>query len=139
MNVSKFSSALLAFSFLGSALGCGKFAANSDGPALSLSLITCTDAEPCRTRLSWKDNSENEIGFNIERRIVGSAEGFQPLTQTAANVEGYEDLGIEAGKTYCYRLNAFNAAAISEYTSEACGQIVDSKLVRLQISDQAPH
>ena len=124
---------MLLGSILGSTLGCGQFAAVSDSPALALSLITCTDAEPCRTRLSWKDNSDNETGFNIERRVVDAPEGFQPLAQTAENVQAYEDLSIQAGKTYCYRLNAFNAATTSIYTSEACGQAVDSKIVLLQL------
>jgi Chitobiase/beta-hexosaminidase C-terminal domain/Putative collagen-binding domain of a collagenase len=69
--------------------------------------------------LAWTDNSDNEDGFGIERK-TGTNGTFSRITTVAANVTSYSDSGVVAGNTYCYRVNAFNAAGTSGYTNEAC-------------------
>jgi len=55
--------------------------------------------------LSWQDNSDNEDGFQIERKVVG--EEFQLIVQVEANVTRYSDTGLHAHTTYTYRVRAF--------------------------------
>ncbi|MGE0823669.1 MAG: discoidin domain-containing protein [Candidatus Binatia bacterium] len=70
-------------------------------------------------QLSWIDNSTNEEGFKIERKI-GVAGTFVRLVVVGANVTSYTDNEITPDITYCYRVQAFNAAGDSSFSNEAC-------------------
>jgi len=70
--------------------------------------------------LSWTDNSTSEDGFNIERS-PGSGTAFTQIVAVGANVTSYTDGGLLDATTYCYRLQAFNAAGGSGYSNEQCG------------------
>ena len=72
--------------------------------------------------LAWTDNSDNEDGFGIERK-TGTNGTFAQIATVAANISSYEDSGLIAGNTYCYRVNAFNTAGTSAYTNQACKDI----------------
>ena len=69
--------------------------------------------------LSWVDNSTNEAGFSIERGPAG-ATTFAPIATVGANVTTYTDLGLADATTYCYRVQAFNSAGSSPYTTPQC-------------------
>ena len=71
-------------------------------------------------QLTWADNSTDETGFNIERKL-GTNGVFSLLATTAPNVTSYSDSGLMDSTTYCYRVNAFNGAGPSAYTPEVCG------------------
>ncbi len=58
--------------------------------------------------LSWKDNSNNELGFQIERATGSGA--FVQIKVTGANVTSYQDSSVAAGTTYTYRIRAGNGA-----------------------------
>lgn len=62
--------------------------------------------------LVWKDNSNNETAFRVERRVTGDAT-WTMLADTAANTQTYTDTKVAMGKTYDYRVYAINAAASS--------------------------
>ncbi len=69
--------------------------------------------------LGWVDNSNNETGFNIERK-VGSAGTWVAYATAGANVAGYTDSSVSSGTTYYYRVYAYNASGPSAYfTNEA--------------------
>ena len=69
-------------------------------------------------QLSWADNSNDESGFNIERKTgTGS---YAKITSVGANVTSYTDSSLTNSTTYCYRVNAFNSAGSSPYSPEAC-------------------
>ena len=72
--------------------------------------------------LAWADNSNNENGFAIERK-TGTNGTFTQIATMGSNAGSYTDLGLIAGNTYCYRVNAFNTAGASAYTNEACKNI----------------
>ncbi|WP_347838698.1 T9SS type A sorting domain-containing protein [uncultured Draconibacterium sp.] len=68
--------------------------------------------------LSWTDNSDNEDGFYIERRVVDSLkssfdEDFIRIDSTGANVNSYTDLTVMAGYSYEYRIVAYNGEGVS--------------------------
>ena len=71
-----------------------------------------------RIELSWKDNSNNETGFKIERKASGGS--FTQIATVGANASSYTDTsGFSAGVTYTYRVRAYNSIGDSPYCSEA--------------------
>jgi hypothetical protein len=62
--------------------------------------------------LAWSDNSQNETGFKIERKI-GVAGTYGAVTTTAAGATSFSDSGLAAGTVYFYRLSAVNSAGAS--------------------------
>ncbi|MBI3031702.1 MAG: fibronectin type III domain-containing protein, partial [Candidatus Rokubacteria bacterium] len=77
-------------------------------------------ADAAQLTLTWADNSDNEDGFRIERKI-GTGGTFGEIATVGANVITYVDPGLGAATTYCYRLLAYNTAGASPYSNEACG------------------
>ena len=73
-----------------------------------------------RVVLSWTDNSTNETGFRIERK-VGTAGSWTVLVQLGSNASTYENTSLTYGTVYCYRVQAFNGSSNSGFSSEACG------------------
>ena len=74
--------------------------------------------------LTWDDNSDNETGFKIERKL-GQLGTFAPLGQTAIDVVTYVDTSVPDGQLYCYQVNAFNTSGNSPWSGEACGRDTD--------------
>lgn len=76
--------------------------------------------------LSWHDNSSDEFGFRIERR-VGTTGSWTALPNSdvtklptvGIGATAYTDSGLLSGKTYYYRVCAFQAGGNSDYTNEA--------------------
>lgn len=59
--------------------------------------------------LNWIDNSDNESGFRIERKIGKQGEGlYQVIAEIGSQQGSYKDSDVEPGVTYHYRLAAFN-------------------------------
>ena len=71
-------------------------------------------------QLTWVDNSQNEDGFNIERKLNTNGT-FSLIATVGPDVTSYVDDNLANTATYCYRVNAFNDAGNSAYTNEACG------------------
>jgi len=68
-------------------------------------------------QLNWKDNSNNESGFVLQRGVNGGA--FADLTTTAANISTYTDVAVSAGNSYSYRVAAVNGAGTSAFATTA--------------------
>ncbi|MTK05427.1 glycosyl hydrolase family 8 [Micromonospora sp. CP22] len=67
--------------------------------------------------LSWRDNSEDETGFVIERRTdTGS---WSQIATTGAGTASYSDTSVTAGTRYIYRVRARNQAGDSAWSTEA--------------------
>ena len=68
--------------------------------------------------LAWDDASSDEVGFEIERKE--GAEGvYRKIGAVGPNVTEYTDTGLMAGKTYYYRVRAYNAQGVySDYAEE---------------------
>ncbi len=72
--------------------------------------------------LYWTDNSNNELGFNIER-----ASGTPTTTMAwdvlwyhpSANATSYTDTNLIPGTAYSYRMQSYNAAGTSGYSNTA--------------------
>ena len=72
-----------------------------------------------KIELVWADNSNNEDGFRVERK-VGQTGDYAFLITVGPNTSTYTDTAVNPGETYCYRVKAFNAAGESGYTNEDC-------------------
>ena len=68
-----------------------------------------------KVRVTWQD-VENETGYKVERRVDGTADWLQ-IGTTAQNVVNFVDERVEAGKTYIYRVRAFNDVGHSSYSN----------------------
>src|SRR5262245_51437098 len=86
-----------------------------------------SEAAASPVRLSWRDNSNNENNFVVERcdqvTLTGSATGscrggWKVLGIVGANATTYEDRTALANHTYIYRVKATNSAGSSGYTNE---------------------
>ena len=61
--------------------------------------------------LSWTDNSTNETGFRIERKI--GSNNYQIIKNTDANITNYIDQGLQLNTEYTYRVVAYNSVGAS--------------------------
>jgi len=66
--------------------------------------------------LSWSDNSDNEIGFKIERKTEGGF--YSEITTVGANVNSYSDTSLLPNTKYYYRIRAYNSFGYSPYSNE---------------------
>lgn len=67
--------------------------------------------------LEWTDNSTNESGFKIERKASG--QNYAVVGTVGADIMNYEDLELQNGEEYTYRVYSYNATGKSlTYTNE---------------------
>ncbi len=72
-----------------------------------------TVASPTQINLSWTDNSTNETGFKIDRK-VGSGNWVTDYGIVSnADVINFSDTSVSAGTTYSYRVSSFNSVGKS--------------------------
>ena len=69
-----------------------------------------------QVKLMWTDNSNNETGFKIERKLSNGI--FSNLGNVATNIVSYDDASISAGQTFVYRVMSYNSVGNSAYTNE---------------------
>jgi hypothetical protein len=69
--------------------------------------------------LGWKDNSNNETGFKVQKK-AGACPSISPWTQIAtksANAGTHTVSGLTPDATYSFRVSAYNASGNSAYTN----------------------
>ncbi|MEQ1558527.1 MAG: fibronectin type III domain-containing protein [Methyloglobulus sp.] len=80
--------------------------------ALSASAITRNTIA-----LNWLDNSDNEVGFLIERCKGLNCTSFSKIASVGANVVSYTNTGLSRNTNYGYRVRATNAVGKSTYSN----------------------
>ena len=70
-----------------------------------------SQASAGQLQLAWTDNSNNEDGFKIERKL-GTMGTFSQIATVGVNVTSYTDTNLTDGATYCYRLAALTQRAL---------------------------
>jgi hypothetical protein len=73
--------------------------------------------------LLWSDRSSIERGFRIERAVGDGA--FKQIETVAANVTTFVDKGVQSGKTYSYRIRAYNKDGGSAYSNITTASPID--------------
>lgn len=73
--------------------------------------LTATAAGSTQINLAWTDNSDDETGFRIERRIGAGSWGT--VTSVSAGSTSYSNTGLSPSTTYEYRVYAYNGAGDS--------------------------
>jgi len=68
--------------------------------------------------LSWRDNSTNEAGFQIEYKVSPTGT-WASLGMTNANATTFSKTGLGASHTFYFRVSAANSNGFSLYSNEA--------------------
>ncbi len=79
----------------------------ADGPPAAPTNLIATGVSDTQINLSWQSNSDNELGFRIERKNRPKGY-FHEVDAVGAGVESYSDTDVQAGETYYYRVRAWN-------------------------------
>lgn len=79
--------------------------------------LTAQALSATQVSLEWLDNSDDEDGFKLERKIPGG--GFAQLAFLSANVDTYVDNSVQPASTYIYRIRAVNTGGDSAFSPEA--------------------
>jgi parallel beta-helix repeat protein len=79
--------------------------------------LTATTISASQIDLSWADNSNNETGFEIERK-TGTGGTYSLIDTVGADTTAYSDTGLLPGTTYYYRIKAYTDDADSSYSNE---------------------
>lgn len=89
-------------------------------PPRKPTLLTAEATDTDKARLNWKDNSDNELDFHVERSATSALIGFAQIGTVGKNVRTYEDtVGLASGTQYWYRVRAHNGSGYSGYSNVA--------------------
>ena len=58
-------------------------------------------------KVSWRDNSTNENGFQLYRSTTGSSGTFSLRATRVANATTFRDGSVTQLKSYCYKIRSF--------------------------------
>ena len=72
---------------------------------------------PIKINLTWQDNSNDELGFEIERKVADGSYG--KINTVGVNITLCTDVNFNTGVIYYYRVRAYNANGNSDYSNEA--------------------
>jgi uncharacterized protein (TIGR02145 family) len=68
--------------------------------------LAATIISDSQINLSWTDNSTNETGFKIERKLINGT--YSVVNNTPANITSYSDIGLTANTSYTFRIYSYN-------------------------------
>lgn len=94
--------------------------------------LTAVAQSATSIRLSWTDNSSNEIGFIVNRCEGPGCTELQPIAQVAANIETYLDPTVAADSWYSYSVIAFNSGTSRETNVATTNTFVPDTPTELQ-------
>jgi subtilisin family serine protease len=92
-------------------------ASNSLRLPMAPSRLCASQASGTQIDLQWVDNSPDEEGFTVERRVRGGR--YREITRVDPDTTAYSDTNPEGGAPYTYRVRAFNRYGNSGYSNEA--------------------
>lgn len=81
------------------------------------SAVTATLLSNTSVTISWADNSSNEDGFRIDRKLTELGQWVENVGTVGANETSFTDSGLTSNSTYYYRVRSYNAASGSSNPS----------------------
>ena len=90
---------------------------SSVSPPLSPTNLVAKTTSASAISLTWKDNSNRESGYDIERSTDDKT--FAQIGQVGANATTYTSASLSAGKKYYFRVRDFGPGGNSKYTNVA--------------------
>ncbi len=90
---------------------------NPDLPPAAPASLTARLLASGAVELGWTDQSNNELGFRIERADAGGP--WTQLLNVGAGVQVHQDPGVLLGTRYDYRVSAVNLAGSSDAVAAA--------------------
>lgn len=78
--------------------------------------LEASEVNTDRVTLAWKDKSDNERGFTIERKTGNGS--YSEIATVKANTTSYTDTRLRNETTYTYRVQAYNDDGRSDYSNE---------------------
>ncbi len=85
---------------------------------LAPSNLTAVAISPRQVELTWKDNSDDETGFTIEKR-KGSIEILEETKTVGANATQFRFVMLDPGTKYFFRMTSFGANSSSGFSNVA--------------------
>ena len=67
--------------------------------------------------LTWRDNSNNEVNFSVERASDTALLNFTEIAVTDKDIAEFVDASTVGGKTYAYRIRATDGVVFSSYSN----------------------
>jgi fibronectin type 3 domain-containing protein len=111
---------VLAYNDVGNSAETSVLAATTlqdDSPSAPSSL-TASLASSNSVKLTWKDNSGNEAGYEILRTGPNNPDAYK-IFKLSLNSTSYTDLGLVTNAKYTYQIRAFNVYGNSAYSNAA--------------------
>ncbi len=90
-------------------------------PPVAPTTLKAKTASSTKINLSWRDRSDAETSFRIERK-GGGVTSFEEIGSVGPNITKYADAGCRPNKTYKYRVRARSADGDSGYSNVAKGK-----------------
>src|SRR5207249_2083811 len=78
---------------------------------------------PQRLDVAWTDNSNNESGFEIQRRRLHFWSDWAKVGEVSPDTTTFSDTQVGAYIHYLYRVRAIGAAGVSAWSEEAGGDV----------------
>ncbi len=85
-------------------------------PPASLEAVAVVTPTNHKIQLTWGDNSDNEQGFELQRK-EGSF--YEVIADLGEKVTSYDDTNVSLGITYTYRIRAYNDQGYSTFSNES--------------------
>ena len=93
-------------------------------PLTAPSLRAVTVISSSQIDFSWIDNSNGELGFDIERSVITNT-NYSLLATVGENIISYSDTGLTNNMTYYYRIRAYNTSENSTYSMETSATTIN--------------
>ncbi len=91
---------------------------NATGPTPNAPTnLTATTISSSQIDLDWTDNANNELGYIIDRSSPDNS-NYSTIDTVGPNVTTYADNGLNSGTLYFYKVAAYNANGVSDYSEE---------------------
>lgn len=95
------------FSYSDNLSTCSSEIEVSTGLPAAATELRALSVSSTQVRLTWKDNSDNETGYRVERSTAGGR--MFPIAEVGANTAAYTDSGLYSDTNYVYRISAVNS------------------------------